>query len=198
MGVWGAAAPRETPRRFGGRWPPLRESFNSVHLSKSTRPLIFFTMCDRRPMTEHVGPQGRFIRVIECFVAAVHCKLRVENEAHSHLNTKPIVPCSTVALFACAMMEPQTEGAEAWEEEEEPRTLVSKVHACLCSHGSAPACLPNSIRLASGHASAIPIVRLPACAYLCKDTSVGVCLCSRPTMLVHEISACSVFQVSAH
>jgi len=52
-------------------------------------------------------------------------------------------------------MEPQTERAGAGAEEEEPRTLVSKVHACLCSHGSAPACRPNSIRLASGHASAI-------------------------------------------
>ena len=52
-------------------------------------------------------------------------------------------------------MEPQRERAEACAEEEEPLRLVSKVHACLCSHGSAPACRPNSIRLASGHASAI-------------------------------------------
>ena len=29
-----------------------------------------------RPMTEHVGPHGRFIRVIKCFVAAVHCRRR--------------------------------------------------------------------------------------------------------------------------
>ena len=28
----------------------------------------------------------------------------------------------------------------------------------------------------------------------CKDTSVGACFCSRPAMLVHELSACSVFQ----
>ena len=53
-------------------------------------------------------------------------------------------------------MEQKAERAAACAEEEgPPQSPVSRVHACLCSHNSAPAYRQNSIRLASGHASAI-------------------------------------------